>query len=173
MTDNQFRTAQSKIMERSELAHVIEREKAAGKSVVFTNGCFDILHIGHVRYLQAARALGDMLVVGVNTDDSVRRLKGPERPLNSEAERAEVIAALECVDCVTLFDEDTPVELILTVKPNIHSKGGDYRPEDLPEAEAMKAIGGRVEVISFTKTASKGKSTTNLIERISGVGDGS
>ena len=95
---------------------------------MFTNGCFDILHIGHVRYLEAARALGDVLVVGVNTDDSVRRLKGPDRPLNPEAERAEILAALECVDCVTLFDEATPIELILAIKPDIHCKGGDYVP---------------------------------------------
>ncbi len=162
------RNVQSKIRNRSKVAWFVEEAQATGKTVVFTNGCFDILHIGHVRYLQAARALGDVLVVGINTDESVHRLKGPDRPLNPESERAEIVAALECVDCVTLFDEDTPVELILAIRPDIHSKGGDYKPEDLPEAEAMRSIGGHVEVISYSKTDTQGKSTTNLIERISG-----
>ncbi|MCX6344694.1 MAG: D-glycero-beta-D-manno-heptose 1-phosphate adenylyltransferase [Armatimonadetes bacterium] len=162
------RNTQSKIRRRSEVACFVEEAKAMGKDVVFTNGCFDILHIGHIRYLQAARALGDVLIVGVNTDDSVRRLKGPDRPFISEFERAEIVAALECVDCVTLFGEDTPVELILAIKPDIHSKGGDYKPEDLREADAMRSIGGRVEVITYTVTDTQGKSTTNLIERISG-----
>ncbi|MCL5104403.1 MAG: D-glycero-beta-D-manno-heptose 1-phosphate adenylyltransferase [Armatimonadetes bacterium] len=169
MSKNAFRTAGSKVVRRSELARLIEGAKSGGKTVVFTNGCFDILHIGHVRYLQAARSLGDMLVVGINTDDGVRRLKGPGRPLNPEFERAEVLAALECVDYVTLFDEDTPTELILAVKPSIHSKGGDYAPEDLPEAEAVARVGGRVEVIPFSATRTEGISTTGLYKKVNEV----
>lgn len=156
----------TKIRSRADAAQFVESAKSAGRTVVFTNGCFDILHIGHVRYLGAARALGDVLVVGVNTDDSVRRIKGPDRPLNPEAERAEILAALECVDCVTLFDEATPIELILAIKPDIHCKGGDYAPNDLPEANAVHGVGGRVVVIPYKATDTQGKSTTNLIERI-------
>lgn len=131
-----------------------------------TNGCFDILHIGHVRYLQDARALGDMLVIGVNSDSSVRKLKGPERPVVREHERVEILAALECVDYVTVFSEDTPIELILAIKPSVHVKGGDYRPEDLPEAPIVESIGGRVEIVSFTSTETEGLSTSNLIGKI-------
>ena len=147
-------------MDRSELARIVTEAKSAGKTVVFTNGCFDILHVGHVRYLQQARALGDMLVVGVNTDECVRRLKGPDRPINNEADRAEVLAALACVDYITLFSEDTPVELIRAIKPDVDVKGGDYVIEDMPEAEVMRAIGGRVEIIPFAATDSEGLSTT-------------
>lgn len=153
-------------MGRSELARVLNRSKSAGKTVVFTNGCFDILHIGHIRYLQDARALGDVLVVGVNSDDSVRRLKGPERPINCEQERAEVLAALECVNYVSLFGEDTPIELIQTLRPDVHVKGGDYKPEDLPEAKIVQGYGGRVEVIPFSSTDTKGRSTTNTIVKM-------
>lgn len=160
------RIAQSKIRSRADAAAFVDEAKAGGGTVVFTNGCFDILHIGHVRYLQAARALGDVLVVGVNTDESVREFKGPGRPLNPESERAEVLAALECVDCVTLFNEATPIELILAIKPDIHSKGGDYVPDDLPEAEAVRNVGGRVVVIAYSTTDTQGKSTTDLIERM-------
>lgn len=161
------RPAQSKIISRSEAARLVEEAEAFGKTVVFSNGCFDILHIGHIRYLQAARSLGDMLIVGVNTDDSVKRLKGPERPLNPEHERAEVLAALECVDFVTLFDEDTPIELIQAIKPHIHTKGGDYRPDSLPETETIKSLGGRIEIIRYDQTGTIGKSTTKLMDKIS------
>jgi len=151
---------------RTAIADAVKEAKANGKTVVFTNGCFDILHIGHVRYLQEARSLGDILVVGVNSDNSVRRLKGPERPVVPEAERAEIIAALEFVDYVTLFDEDTPVELIRVVRPDIHTKGGGYKPEDMPETEAVREVGGRVEIIPYSATESKGMSTTNVIGRL-------
>lgn len=157
------RPAAGKILTRTDTAWVVQLAKAAGKTVVFTNGCFDILHVGHVRYLHEARAHGDVLVVGVNTDDSVRRLKGPDRPINSESDRAEVLAALECVDIVTLFDEDTPVEVIQAIRPDIDVKGGDYRPEDMPEAEVMRALGGSVVIIPFTATDSEGFSTTKTI----------
>lgn len=153
-------------MERSELAEELEKVKSAGKTVVFTNGCFDILHIGHVRYLQDARALGDVLVIGVNDDDSVRRLKGPDRPINYELDRAELLAAFECVDYVSLFDEDTPVELIQALRPDVHVKGGDYRPDDLPEAKVVRSYGGQVKIISFSITDTEGRSTTNVINKM-------
>lgn len=161
-----FRGALDKILDRAVLGDAVETAKSQGLTVVFTNGCFDILHVGHIRYLQDARARGDVLVVGVNSDDSVRKLKGPQRPVVSEVDRAEILAALECVDYVTVFDEDTPVELILAIKPNVHVKGGDYKPEDLPEGDAVRSVGGRVEIVPFTSTATEGRSTTNLIGKI-------
>jgi D-beta-D-heptose 7-phosphate kinase/D-beta-D-heptose 1-phosphate adenosyltransferase len=136
--------------------------KARGERIVFTNGVFDLLHLGHIRYLQQARGLGDCLVVGINTDASVRKLKGPKRPLVPEMERARTLAALAAVDYVILFEEDTPEELIRLLKPNVHVKGGDYKPEDLPEAAAVREYGGEVEVLTFLP----GHSTTNLIEEI-------
>ena len=157
-------TAASRIKRRSVLKDIIDELKADGKTVVFTNGCFDILHVGHIRYLEAARALGDCLVVAVNTDESVRRLKGEPRPLVPEFERAEVLAALQCVDYVTLFEEDTPEEIISHLQPDIHVKGGDYQADDLPEAAAVKSYGGRIIILPLTE----GKSTTDLIARIVG-----
>lgn len=166
MNNRSFRSAAVKVLERDALRNAVEKAKSEGKTVVFTNGCFDILHIGHVRYLQDARSLGDILVVGVNSDESVRRLKGPERPVVPEYERVEILSALECVDYVTIFGEPTPVELITTIRPNVHVKGGDYKPEDLPEAEAVRSIGGRVEIVPYTSTDTEGRSTTNLIGKI-------
>lgn len=147
---------------REELAGLGQRLRASGKRVVFTNGCFDLLHVGHARYLEAARALGDVLVVGLNSDASVRGLKGPGRPVVPEAERAELLGALRCVDYVTLFDEPTPVEVIALLRPDVHTKGGDYRADDLPEAATVRACGGEVAILPF----SEGRSTTGLIERI-------
>jgi len=161
-----FRAVDHKLMRRSELAKAIQEAKSQGKKVVFTNGCFDILHIGHIRYLQDARSCGDLLVVGVNSDASVRKLKGPERPIIPEFERLEVLAALGCVDYVTLFSEDTPIELILAIKPDIHTKGGDYKIEDLSEAEAVKTVGGRIQIVPYTDTGTLGWSTSNLIKKI-------
>jgi len=161
-----LRNSSSKVLTREELIDVVRRAKSAGKVVVFTNGCFDILHVGHVRYLQKARAMGDVLVVGVNTDESVRRLKGPDRPVNPESDRAEVLAALECVDYVSLFAEDTPVELIQAVKPDIDVKGGDYKSEDMPEAAVVRSYGGRVEIIPFSATDSEAFSTTRTFRTI-------
>jgi rfaE bifunctional protein nucleotidyltransferase chain/domain len=154
-----------KSVARGELPALGERLRAEGRRVVFTNGCFDLLHVGHLRYLQAARALGDALVVGVNTDAGVRRLKGPERPLVTEDERAELLAGLECVDHVTLFDEPTPVETILALKPDLHVKGGDYQAEALPETPAVRSYGGEVAILPLTP----GRSTTGLVERMRGV----
>lgn len=162
-----YKRADKKIISRPNLREAVDQAKCEGKTVVFTNGCFDILHIGHVRYLINARSLGDILIIGLNSDDSVSRLKGPERPINPEVERAEILAALECVDYVSIFNEDTPVELITSIKPNIHVKGGDYKVEDLPEAEAVRSVGGIVKVVPFSSTATEGLSTTRLISKIS------
>ena len=147
-------------MDRAELSAELERVRT-GRVIVFTNGCFDLLHVGHLTYLERARSLGDLLVVGVNSDDSVRRLgKGPGRPLNAAADRALVLAGLRCVDYVTVFGEDTPVQTLELLKPGIHTKGGDYLADELPEAAAVRAYGGRVEILPFVE----GYSTTALIE---------
>lgn len=164
-----MRNSASKVLTRAELIKAVDQARLAGKVIVFTNGCFDILHVGHVRYLQKARSLGDLLVVGVNTDASVRKLKGPDRPINSESDRAEVLAALECVDYVSLFDEDTPIELIQAIKPDVDVKGGDYKLEDMPEAEVVREYGGRVEIIPFSATDSAVFSTTATLQTIAGT----
>jgi len=156
----------SKVLTRAKLVEAVDKARSAGKVVVFTNGCFDILHVGHIRYLQKARSKGDLLVVGVNTDESVRKLKGTDRPINPEDDRAEVLAALECVDYVTLFAEDTPIELIRAIKPDVDVKGGDYSAEDLPETAVVCALGGRVEIIPFFETDSERFSTTNTLSSI-------
>ena len=148
-----------KIYHRSELASVLQQLKTEGKTVVTTNGCFDVLHLGHLRYLQAARQLGDMLVVAVNSDSSVQQLKGENRPLVPEAERAEMLAGLECVDYVVIFPELTPIDLLSELKPSIHVKGGDYQLDQLIERDVVEANGGKV-VVGLNVP---GKSTTNLI----------
>ena len=135
--------------------------RAAGQRVVFTNGCFDILHAGHVRYLAAARACGDCLVLGLNSDASVRRLKGETRPINGENDRAEVVGALKSVDYVVLFGEDTAEALIEKVRPAVYVKGGDYTRETLPEARIVESYGGEVAFIPLVP----GKSTTNIIKK--------
>jgi len=139
------------------------RKTLAGR-VVFTNGVFDLLHPGHVDVLVAARGLGDALIVGLNTDASVRRLKGPDRPVRSEAERAYVLAALEAVDAVVLFDEDTPLDLVIALEPDIIAKGGDYNVDTIVGAREVKARGGEAVVIPLTP----GQSTTSIIEKLSG-----
>lgn len=135
--------------------------RSAGKKIVFTNGCFDLLHVGHVRYLQEARRLGDILVVGVNSDASVRRLKGPTRPVQIENDRAEILAALGCVDFSVLFTEDTPLNLIKQVLPDILVKGGDWKIESIVGADVVMENGGQVMSLQFVD----GKSTTNLINK--------
>ncbi len=154
--------SQLKIFNRNELATVLQQLKSEGNVVVTTNGCFDVLHLGHLRYLQAARQLGDLLVVAINSDASVRELKGENRPLIPEDERAEMLAGLECVDYVVIFPELTPIELLSELKPNIHVKGGDYKLEQLVEREVVEANGGKV-IVGLNVP---GKSTTNLIEVI-------
>jgi len=135
-----------------------------GTQVVFTNGCFDLLHAGHVRYLAAARSLGGALVVGLNTDDSVRRLKGPGRPVTPEAERAEILAALEAVDAVTFFGEDTPLSLIEALTPDILVKGGDWSLDSIVGRDHVLAHGGQV----LTVPLAEGRSTTSLLGRMRG-----
>ncbi len=152
----------AKIRSRGQLEKLVAETKAKGKTVVFTNGCFDLLHVGHVKYLQQARSCGDLLVLGLNSDASVKRLKGDKRPLINEHERAHVLAALSCIDFVTIFDEDTPHAIIQTLQPDILVKGGDYLPEEVVGKEIVKSYGGRVEIIPFVD----GKSTTQLINRI-------
>jgi rfaE bifunctional protein nucleotidyltransferase chain/domain len=136
--------------------------KKEGKRIVFTNGCFDILHIGHARYLYEARSLGDFLIVAVNSDKSVKELKGAERPIVPENERAEMIAALGCVDMTLIFDENTPYEVIKKIVPHVLVKGGDWKENDIVGADIVKAAGGEVKSITFID----GSSTTNIISRI-------
>ena len=150
-----------KILTKEDVARF--RKDNQDKKIVFTNGCFDILHVGHKRYLQQAATLGDMLVVGVNSDDSVRRLKGPDRPVNSEQDRAEMLSALGFIDYVVIFGEDTPYELIKKIQPDVLVKGGDYKPEEVVGRDIVEARGGRLELIQFVE----GKSTTNIINKIS------
>ena len=150
------------VLKIDELVKEIETLKQQGKKIVSTNGCFDILHVGHVRYLQKSASLGDILVVYLNSDRSVKALKGDSRPLNNENDRAEVLAGLGCVDYVVIFDEDTPVNFIAQVKPDIHTKGGDYDVNNLPEAKVVMENGGKLEFINFVE----GKSTTNIINKM-------
>ncbi|MBX3096596.1 MAG: D-glycero-beta-D-manno-heptose 1-phosphate adenylyltransferase [Fimbriimonadaceae bacterium] len=140
----------------------VENWRANTDRIVFTNGVFDLLHVGHVRYLTEAKSLGDRLIVGVNSDDSVRRLKGPDRPVYPAEQRAEILLALQSVDAVCIFSEDTPSHLIETLKPDIHVKGGDYRIEDLPEARVVRSYGGEVRVLRFFD----GHSSSHTMERI-------
>jgi D-beta-D-heptose 7-phosphate kinase / D-beta-D-heptose 1-phosphate adenosyltransferase len=151
-----------KIKQRDALKVLMDDKRGRGKIIVFTNGCFDLLHVGHVKYLQKARQLGDLLVLGLNSDASIRRLKGPKRPLIDQEERAHILAALDCIDYVVIFDEDTPLELISALRPHILVKGGDYTPEGVVGKEIVESYGGRVELIQFVD----GKSTTNIIEKI-------
>jgi D-beta-D-heptose 7-phosphate kinase / D-beta-D-heptose 1-phosphate adenosyltransferase len=150
--------------DRVALAAELDRLRQLGRRIVLTSGCFDLLHRGHVTYLGRAKALGDVLVVGVNTDDGVRRLKGPERPLNPLDDRLQVLAALSCVDYVIEFDEDTPEQLIEALRPDVFTKGGDYTRELLPETAAVERLGGTVEILPFVLD----RSTTLLIERAAG-----
>jgi len=150
-----------KVVTWRSLRNRLRAAQAAGKRVVFTNGCFDLIHPGHVRYLRAARRLGDLLVVGLNSDESVRRLKGPTRPLVAQDDRAEVMAALEMVDHVTIFDQDTPYELIDFVQPDVLVKGGDWAPEQIVGADLVRARGGVVRSLPFAD----GYSTTRLVQR--------
>lgn len=151
-----------KIKERKKLTRIIKHLKAKGKRIVFTNGCFDLLHIGHVRYLEKARALGDILVVGVNSDSSVRKIKGPKRPVLPEEERTEILSGLWCVDYVTIFDELDPLKLVTSLEPNVLVKGGDWTKDQIVGGEVVEKSGGEVVIIPFIR----GVSTSNLIETI-------
>jgi len=160
-----MRRAESKILSWDALERLATQWREAGKQVVLTNGCFDLLHGGHLRYLQAARELGDLLVVGVNSDESVRQLKGAPRPYRSETERAELVAGLECVDYVVIFPQTTAVDLVRLVQPTYYAKGGDYTEQDLPESEAVVDQGGFVVILPLEAE----QSTTQLVEKIKSV----
>ncbi|MBF6327824.1 D-glycero-beta-D-manno-heptose 1-phosphate adenylyltransferase [Nocardia transvalensis] len=150
------------ILGHADLAAAVNAHRRAGRRIVFTNGCFDVLHTGHIAYLNEAKRLGDVLVVAVNSDRGVRALKGPDRPVNSEQDRAAVLAALSCVDHVTVFDEPTPAELLRRLRPELYVKGGDYRPDMLSETAVVREYGGDVQVLGYVAQ----RSTTALIERI-------
>ena len=152
----------NKITPRNELKATVDRLKREGKKVVFTNGCFDILHAGHTRYLREARKLGDALILALNSDSSVRSIKGPMRPIVPEAERAEVVASLDSVDYVTVFDELTPLELIEYLRPDVIVKGGDWAEKDIVGAETVRKWGGRVAIMPEIE----GASTTNIIDKV-------
>lgn len=157
-----FAHIEQKIQTAETLKKTLSAWRTAGDRIVFTNGCFDILHFGHIHYLSEARDLADRLVVGLNSGDSVRRLKGPNRPINDEATRAHLMAALEVVDAVVFFDTDTPLELIKMVQPDVLVKGGDWQPEQIVGHEVVLALGGSVRSLPFVE----GYSTTNIEQKI-------
>ena len=156
------RSAVERLLSQPAVAAFVQRERAAGRTIVFTNGVFDILHPGHVRYLQAARALGDLLIVGLNADESVRRNKGPDRPIIAETERAELLASLACVDAVVIFREDIPDDIIRLVQPDILVKGADWAADQIVGRDTVEARGGRV----VRMPVEPGFSTTSIVERI-------
>lgn len=154
--------ATGRVLSRSDAAAFAQRLRDAGKTVVFTNGVFDLIHPGHVRYLREARSLGDVLIVGVNADESVRRNKGEGRPVTRDDERAELVAALACVDAVTVFGEDTPAEIIHAIQPDVLVKGADWAADQIVGRETVEARGGKVVRIAVEE----GHSTTALLDRI-------
>lgn len=151
-----------KLVDSKSILEIVCNLKKENKTVVMTNGCFDILHAGHVRYLKMSKKCGDVLVVGLNSDSSVKALKGESRPINNQSDRAEVLAGLEAVDYIVLFDEISPIKLLETIKPDIYTKGADYTIETLPEAKTVQSYGGRIEFIQLVE----GKSTTKIIDKI-------
>ena len=152
----------AKLLDRESLFEEVRARRKAGQSIVFTNGCFDLLHVGHVRMLKRAATFGDFLIVGLNSDSSVRRLKGESRPIQNQADRAEVLAALECVDAVVVFEDDTPTDLIRTLRPEVLVKGGDYSLDQVVGREIVEAYGGRIELAPMVQ----GRSTTGLVQRL-------
>ncbi len=150
------------ILERSELAARVARDRAAGRSIAFANGAFDLLHVGHVRYLEGAKREADRLVVAINSDESIRGLKGPSRPILAEADRAELVAALRAVDYVVIFSESTVASLLELLKPDVHCKGTDYTVDTVPERETVRAYGGRIAIVGDPKD----HSTTDLLSRL-------
>ncbi len=159
--------APPKLTSRQQAARLIGKTQRQGGKAVFVNGCFDLLHVGHIRYLQAAGELADLLVLGLNSDRSVRQLKGPGRPLMSELERAEILSALECVDVIVIFDDPTVDGLLLELKPDIHAKGTDYTEETVPERETVRSYGGRVAIVGDPKD----HSTRDYLDRIRRAGE--
>lgn len=157
--------AEARVLTQPAARELVRRLRAAGRRIVFTNGVYDVLHPGHIRYLQQARSLGDVLIAGVNADVSVRRNKGSQRPINPEAERAEVVAALECVDAAVLFDEDTPADIIRLVEPDVLVKGADWPADQIVGRDTVEARGGRVVLMPLEQ----GHSTTAIIDRVKSV----
>lgn len=153
----------ARILDRDALIQRITAEKTKGSSIVLANGCFDVLHAGHVRYLEGARALGDVLVVGINSDTQVARLKGEGRPILPERDRAELVASLEAVDLVTIFDEPTVTELLLALRPEVHAKGTDYTEETVPERDVVRSYGGQVRIVGDPKD----HSTSEMLKKVS------
>jgi rfaE bifunctional protein nucleotidyltransferase chain/domain len=160
--DEQRNDAASRIVERNRLIARVAIARRRGARIVLANGCFDLLHVGHVRYLEAARALGDLLVVGINSDEQTRRLKGEGRPFVPERERAEVVASLRAVDLVTIFPEPTVEALLFAIRPDIHAKGTDYTEESVPERTVVLSYGGRVMIVGDPKD----HSSTDTIKRV-------
>ena len=160
--EQQKAEAAARILDRNRLIARVAIARRHGARIVFANGCFDILHVGHVRYLEAAKALGDLLIVGINADEQVRRLKGPGRPFVPERERAEVIAAVRAVDLVTIFAEPTVEALLLALRPDVHAKGTDYTADTVPEREAVRAYGGRVAIVGDPKDHSSSQMVVQL-----------
>ena len=161
-TDEQKSSAAARILERNRLIARVAIARKGGARVVFANGCFDLLHVGHVRYLEAARAHGDLLVVGINSDEQVRRLKGEGRPYVPERERAEMVASLRAVYYVTVFHEPTVTELLLALRPEIHAKGTDYTEESVPERDVVRSYGGRVQIVGDPKDHSSSEMLKNV-----------
>lgn len=157
-----FSGRRKKIVFSSELKTIVESLKNQNKKIVTTNGVFDVLHIGHIRYLKEAKKLGNILIVAVNSDSSVKKIKGPKRPLNNENDRAEALASLECVNFVVIFNEENPIKFLEKIKPNIHVKGGDYKISQIIEKDAVEKNHGKIVLIPEVK----GYSTTDLIKRI-------
>ena len=151
----------SRVLNSETLAASINKYRSENKKVVFTNGCFDLLHIGHVTYLEEAKKLGDVLIVGINTDESVKKLKGPTRPIQNENDRSEILAALKSVDHTILFGEETPLDLIKQIKPDVLVKGGDWKIEQIVGSDFVMSNGGKVYSLNFFQ----GKSTTSIIEK--------
>ena len=164
--EEQKLVAAARILDRNRLIARVAIARRHGARIVFANGCFDILHVGHVRYLEAARALGDLLVVGINADEQVRRLKGPGRPFVSERERAEVIASLRAVDLVTIFPEPTVEALLQALRPDVHAKGTDYTVETVPEREIVRAYGGRIAIVGDPKDHSSSQMVMQLNRKV-------
>src|SRR5215213_8188663 len=163
-TDGQKSYAVARILERNRLIARVAIARKGGARVVFANGCFDLLHVGHVRYLEAARSLGDLLVVGINSDEQARRLKGEGRPYVPERERAETVASLRAVDYVTVFHEQTVTELLLALRPDVHAKGTDYTEDSVPERDVVRSFGGRVQIVGDPKD----HSSTEMMGKVSG-----
>ncbi|HEY0766079.1 MAG TPA: adenylyltransferase/cytidyltransferase family protein [Pyrinomonadaceae bacterium] len=153
------------VLSRAELVDRVESAKQSGARIILANGCFDVLHVGHIRYLAGARALGDLLIVGVNSDEQVAIQKGAGRPVLPATERAEIVAALESVDYVTIFDEPTVEQLLLALKPDVHAKGTDYTTETVPERDVVRSYGGQVAIVGDPKD----HSTSAIIARLGGV----